>query len=163
MTTEVEHRYKKTAPSKKLISGQGFNHYRSLHKNKSKELLVESYPEFSLIARTIFKNVAKAMVEKPGGVFMRGLGYFCVWMSPVKMDQATIEGKDGKRISLMNFDEPYRYNPHLFVDAGGNKDSEGWSMERTFHRDIKTGVSANLRNYKPYTFHWSIIKRMFYS
>jgi len=158
---KLDRRYKKTAPTKKIVSRDGYKHYRDLHKSNNMFYLVKDYAEFSLIARTLFKNIAQAMINKSGGVYMKGLGYFCVWMSPVKTDQTTIKDKSGRLISFMNFDEPYRYNPHVFIDSGRDRDIHGWSMERSFHREIKRGISKNLRNYKPYTFHWSFIKRMF--
>lgn len=162
MPKNIDKRYKRTAPSKKIISREGFRHYISIHKNKNKNFLVKDYAEFSLISRTIFKNIAWAMVNKLGGVYVKGLGYFCVWMSPIKMTHTLLKAKEGKLISLMNFEEPYRYNPHLFADSSGFSALHGWSMERTFHRDIRIGISENLYNFKPYTFHWSIIKKMFY-
>lgn len=159
---EKETRFTRTAPSRRLIHRDSWLRYKRLTKKEKPENLVTSYLEFSKIARTILKKLAVGIINRKGGVFMKNLGYFCVWMSPVKSTSTSLTRQDGTKISLLNLEEPYPYMIHVFFHNKAWRDLNCWSMERTFHRDIKVGVSKNLRNFKNYTFHLSLIRRMFF-
>ena len=85
------------------------------------------------------------MVDNEGGVLIRGFGYFFNWKVPKKM-QYTLTSKGRYEQKFNMYGNKHMHLP-TFIPS---KDMEGWSMDNTFNRALKTKLSHNLNKGKKY-------------
>lgn len=110
--------------------------------------------ELFLIVRVLLKHVAKNIVERTGGVFIRNLGYFFVWKIPRRMlYQRRTKGK--KIEEHFNYiTDHHMYSP-IFMSSGGNSNLRSWLMDNKFSENVKKGIQARINSgfkYRMYPF-----------
>lgn len=93
----------------------------------------------------LFENVAEALYNKDGGVYMEDLGYFAFFMPEVKRFKTF-------KLDSYNYIKPnyktnyYEFFPYLF----GVDKLKGWSMEWAFTKELKNKYRNNPRYRKLY-------------
>lgn len=104
--------------------------------------------DHTLFRRTIgamIREIADMMIEADGGVYLEGLGYFGVIMSPKK---------SRKRLSIFNtfknnyesIKKKYRYSPYFFGDID-RRNFRDWSMSSSFNLQFLKKVRKSKTKY----------------
>jgi len=117
--------------------------------------VAEDREEMRKILKTLCKHVATGIVECPGGVYIKGFGYFFNWKPPRKMAyHLLIKGE--KLEERFNYHtNQYMFLPTYVPMAGKLHMRSSWTMDKQFNQKIKTGVSEKLRSgfeYRNYLF-----------
>lgn len=113
--------------------------------NISKEHRAKGRKELFLIVRTIFKHIAKNLVEKTGGVMISGWGYFFIWKIPRKMSfEIRTRGKEKEEKFNYSTDH-HMYSP-IFLSSDGTTNMKGWIMDNKFCEKIKSGMTQKIRS-----------------
>lgn len=109
--------------------------------------------EMRLILKTMCKHIANGMVETPGGVYIKKIGYFFNWMSPRKMSYH-LKIKGGKLKELFNYhSDHYMYFPTFIPMSPRLHMRSNFTMDKQFNHLIKIGVSKKIKEgfkYKNY-------------
>jgi hypothetical protein len=99
----------------------------------------------------ICKTLSEHMIKKDGGVHIKQLGYFCVYIAEVPMYSRAQKTKEIRRNRGGGV---IITRPH-FTAAGGDKELSFWTMSYTINKRIKRIVRSNFRRgklYKAYPF-----------
>ena len=119
--------------------------YKKSLTSKTKDI-VDNPAEYRQIAYAILKEIADQYINHTYGVYLRKIGYLCVWRSPQKKIRNMYYEADGKGRKLMpnHHTDGYQYHLSLITKYAHRKPLYGWSMDRAFKKNIKRGVSKNL-------------------
>lgn len=115
--------------------------------------------EMREILTCICKHIAEGMVEVPGGVYIKGWGYFFNWKCPRKMPyHINIEG--GGREEHFNYHtNHYMYFPTYLPMSPILHPRHNWTMDKQFNHNIGNGVSRKLKaGFKYRTYMYSLKK-----
>lgn len=116
-----------------------------------KKHVSEDREEMRKILKTICKHIATGMVECPGGVYIKGIGYFFNWKSPKKMPyHTTIKGK-GLKENFNYHTNHYMFFPTYVPMASKTHFRSSWTMDKQFNHNIKKGVAEKLKSGFKYT------------
>lgn len=143
---------------KSILGRDGWKFYKE-HCNKearTKSINRDSHPK---IVSTIFKKVAERMIENKSGVFLDGLGYFCIMMYPKRMLLRKPYSKTGEK--YFNAETNNRpYSPQWFHGMYRNR-FYIWTLDRTFSEtSIKDPLCEKLKSGKKYVMEYKLIKSL---
>jgi hypothetical protein len=116
---------------------------------KKKRLLkrytAKDRPEMMKILKTICKHIAEGMIESPGGVYVKDIGYFFNWMPPRK-NSYHLQIKGGKLEEHFNFHtDHYFIFPTYIPMAGILNPRSSWTMDKQFNHNITARCSQKIR------------------
>lgn len=116
--------------------------------------------EVRKILKTICEHIADGMVKCPGGVFIKGIGYFFNWKVPRKMAYHTTP-KGGKFEEHFNHHtNHYMFLPTYIPMAGKLDLRANWTMDKQFNHNIRKGVEINLKKGFKYTNYLHTLKKV---
>lgn len=127
--------YKKKIPKKSHLGGR------------------EEIREFS---KAFFEKVADALIETEGGVYIRGLGYFFVWLIPRKIAFDKYIGGEYLGSGYNYHTDMHPISPMFYPQY---PQFAYFSMDNTFSDRVKKGVSRNVFKGKKYKMYLSTLKR----
>lgn len=111
--------------------------------------------ELRKILKTICKHIATNIIERKGGVLIKGLGYFFVWKIPRKMTYSRFVANEGVEEHYNYHTNHHMYSP-IFLGANTKADTfKGWYMDNAFTRYVKGGINKKLLSgfsYKMYVY-----------
>ncbi len=143
----------RTTKSHRLFDYKGYVIYKS-QTNKSID-----YVTWKKVISTILEVTSEKLLEKVGGVYLEGIGYFCHWMTPVKRTVRTFT--NGKKVLNSNFfSNTYWYNTAFFGDVEKYNPLKGWSLDKTSSEKIQKGLYKELRAGKKYKFYYTLVKNL---
>jgi hypothetical protein len=120
-----------------------------------KKYRVEGREELRKLIKTICKHIGNEIVEKPGGVHIRRLGYFFVWKIPRKTTYHK-KIKGGKLEENYNYHtNHYMYSPIFLPSIDKNRTFADWSMDNSFTSTVKQGIKNKVSSgfkYKIYPY-----------
>lgn len=144
--------------SKSIQGREGWKFYKENcpKDKKSKKINRENH---SQIVSAIFKEVAEKLVENKSGVFMDGLGYFCIMMYPKRMMLRKKYSKTGEKFWNAETNN-YPYSPQ-WLHGMYKKRFYIWTLDRTFSEtSIKKPLSMRLKAGKKYIMEYSLVKSL---
>lgn len=147
------------APRTRLLD-YGFVAFYKKNKNIPEKYKIKDRTELIKISKIIFKTIAKNLINKEGGVVLNNFGYLCHWKSPDKKI-FKIPVKGGYKLIANYHTNGYFYNTSLFTNILGKNPFKGWSLDKSFHRDIKKGRYLKLRSGIKYKFYYSLVRRLY--
>lgn len=115
---------------------------------------VSHYVEHGKIISEFYKVVSEQIVEKEGGVFLDGLGYFGVIQQFQK--KATYYDHSKNKISLNTKTDNKIYNLAFVPIPKRNSFFKTWVFDYSFNRRTKSELSKNLKEGKKYSFNSSL-------
>lgn len=118
--------------------------------------------EMRLILRTVCKHIAEGMIEYPGGVFIKKIGYFFNWKPPVKMSYYLPRvGEKSSEKELFNYHtDHYMFFP-TYLPMSKKLDARYcWTMDRAFNRSLKKRTSEKIRTGFRYRNYMSSLKKL---
>ena len=93
--------------------------------------------EVRKMVKTICKYIAEELVEREGGVQVKGFGYFFIWKIPRKMTY-DIQQKGGEKIEKYNHHtDHHMYSPVYLPTAGARDIYKNWRIDGTFDRPLR--------------------------
>lgn len=129
-------------------------------KTISKKNKVTNISEFNIIAKTIWKVVARNLVEKEAGVVLDKFGYLCHWMNPKK--KVFKAPRKGKVKLMTNYHTgSHFYNSTLFTNIFKRDFFKGWSLDKSFNKQVKLGRHKKLKSGFKYKLRYSLVKRIY--
>lgn len=149
----------KFAERTKLIQYGLFSYY-SKKKSISKKNRITDIKEFNKVARTIWKVVARNLVEREAGVVLDRFGYLCHWMSPKK--KVFKAPRKGKAKLMTNYHtSSHFYNTTLFSNIFDKDYFKGWSLDKAFNKNIKLGRYKKLKSGFKYRINFKLVKNLY--
>jgi len=137
-----------TNVGKELVTdGKAFKFYRENAKYRDLEF-TRVQDDYKKVINSFYGKIGEALVEKEGGVFIKGLGYFSIIMYPKKGITKVPYNPDG----FTNFKtDNYLFLPTFFGQARNNPLINFWVMDRTFSRRlVKAKLSKALLSGKKF-------------
>ena len=133
---------------------EGYKEYREYYNNRKvqKKDIVVNRDRYSDAVIAIGESIGELVTEKPGGVFLKKLGYFFVWMIPRPMGY--IMPSVGKSVKGFNHHTNNRMYTLVFMPVKSPWLSV-YSMDKKFFKPVKTRLAENLKNgirYKTFIF-----------
>ena len=111
---------------------EAFKHYRENAKHRDINY-TNSLHRYRKIVSAFYGKIADNLIEKEGGVFIKGLGYFSIIIHPRKQVVKVPYGNE----EFANFrTNNYLFMPTFFGVVKGNPLLNFWVMDRTFSRNI---------------------------
>lgn len=115
--------------------------------------------ELRKILKTISKHMAEGVVECPGGVHLKGIGYFFNWKCPRKMTYHIKKEGEGLEEHFNHHTGHYMFLP-TFVPMAGKLDLiSSWTMDKTFNQNVKDKVRDKLKKGFRYNNYLHSLKR----
>lgn len=145
------------APRTRLLDHKAATYYLSKTiPNKHKV----SRRDYNIIARLIWKKTAESLVNTVGGVLLDKFGYLCHWMSPSKKIFKMKVGHDVKVMSNFHSNMMW-YNTTLFTNMFKINYLHGWSMDKTFNRNIQRARFHKLKEGIRYKCFYTLLRTMY--
>lgn len=119
----------------------------SKHKIKDRRLFLD-------VVKAVGDHIAQNIVERKGGVLIKGLGYFFVWKVPRKMT-FDIKMCGGSKEEHYNYHTGHHMYSPIFMPHLGRNNLRGWSMDNKFCKNIRMGIKNKLLTgfrYKMYAY-----------
>ena len=132
-----------------LVTREFYELYKRRRRHVAKE--IDQYKLFEKAVGGFLELLANSIVEEEGGVYIKGLGYFC---APRRLN-VNKKHKNPKATSILKkFSTREQHYPYLFVDD----QLKGWTMNRGFTSTIIFKIRAQKKEYKlhfdvAYTYH----------
>lgn len=128
---------------------QAYKEYRDHYKgqNKSRKDLVVHRDRYTVAVSAIGESIAELLVKKPGGVFMKKLGYFFIWMIPRPLVN-TMPSKNGSIKKYNHHTNNKMYTP-IFMPVK-NIWLSLWTMDKKFTKPLKKTLSEEIISGKRY-------------
>ena len=136
-----------TKVGKESVSGrEAFSYYRKYAKHRDKNY-TNNLTVYKKIINAFYAKIADKLIEKVGGVFIKGLGYFTILMHPKKQIVKVPYNQEFANFRTNN----YLFSPSFFGIANGNPLLNFWVMDRTFSRtNVKKRLHQELMSGKKY-------------
>lgn len=112
---------------------RAFKHYTLNAKHRVKENTYTSR-KYSKVITAMYKKVARDLVDKEGGVFLKNLGYFTILKHP-KKQVVKVQYQNNKEFFNTKTSN-YLYTPSFFGFGKGRSLFKFWCMDRAFSRRI---------------------------
>lgn len=127
---------------------KAFKHYRQNAKYRNMANTKKDWQYRKFIV-SFYSKIARDLIEKEGGVFIKGLGYFTILKHPRR--QVVKVNYNGGMEFFNTKTDNFLYLPTFFGFAEGRGLLKFWTMDRTFSRDhIKSKLHEKLINGKKY-------------
>jgi hypothetical protein len=129
----------------------GYESYKEYRKTEGRRKITDE-KDLMKIYRAIFREIQKQIVESPGGVFIRGVGYFFVWKIPRKL-----------YFKHAFFDQKPWYGNAYSIRFIPVKRLRGWSFQRRFSQNLSGKVFKKLCKgfrYKVYLYSLRVLNLM---
>lgn len=137
-----------TNEGKELVtSKEAFKYYRENSKKRDKEFTKKLH-NYKKVITAFYTKIARDLVENEGGVFIKGLGYFTVFMHPKKqMVRVPYQKEEFANFKTKN----YLFMPSFVGVVKGNPLLNFWTMDRAFSRvKVKAPLHKQLITGKKY-------------
>lgn len=134
-----------------------YRRYKEKHKDrKIRKGIVSNRDDFRKAVLAITETIADNLIEKPGGVFLKKLGYFFIWMIPRPLEMMSpSRGKTYKKFN--NHTGNMMYVP-VFAPARNTWISL-YSMDKTFSEDFRRKLAERIMSGKRYKMFMDDFKR----
>lgn len=140
-------------------SQEAYRYYKALAKHRTKENTY-THADYSKFINAFYSKVGRDLVEKEGGVFLKGLGYFTILKHP-KKQVVKVPYKGGMEF-FNDKTNNYLWTPSFFGFAKGRGLLKFWSMDRTFSkRRIKNLLHKKLISGKVYKTYVSTLHSLY--
>lgn len=108
-----------------------------------------THADYSKIITSFYRKVSRDLIEKPGGVFLKNLGYFTILKHP-KKQVVKVPYLNGKEF-FNNKTKNYLWTPSFFGFGVGRTLLKYWVMDRTFSKlHVKEKLHKKLMAGKTY-------------
>jgi hypothetical protein len=130
------------------------------NKDIAKKNKVTTFEEWLRIINACYKQIEENVTAKKGGVMIKGLGYFAIWMSPLKMKRKTFNR--GKYVDIYNdHTDHHIYHPSLFTNLESGSALKHFTMDREFHQKITRTIAKELRKGVRYVLRYTALKKIY--
>ena len=147
----------KLAPSERLLDHKAFTYY-------NKQIIPAKHKvnrqEYYVIARMIWKKATDGLIHSTGGVLLDNFGYMAHWLTPSKkiFTQKTPNGVE----VMSNFHSDGKwYNTTLFTNMFKKNVLSGWSMDKTFNRQVKKARYRKMLTGFKYKCFYTLLRSMY--
>lgn len=139
-----------------VLDDKEYTRYREYDKI-SKENRIKGRTNYKKFVNTYFKVIAEELLERDGGVCIRGFGYWWNWKPPKKI----IAGRYGTEgLKTMH---SFVTNHHLYLPTFWATDRlVWWSMDKTFNATYKKKLRDKIKAGKVYKMYLSSMKQLKY-
>lgn len=123
--------------------------------NMPQKHIAQDREEMRKILQTICKHIAVGVVDCPGGVYIKGIGYFFNWKPPRKMSYHTAPKGEKLEEHFNYHTDHYMFLPTYVPMSGKLHMRTNWTMDKQFNHKVKSGVAENLKKgfeYRNYLF-----------
>lgn len=131
----------------RFLSNKTHVHYGKYVKRKRllKKYVAKDRVEFFKIMITICKHIADGIIETPGGVYIRNIGYFFNWMPPVK-NSYHLKKRGGELEEHFNFHTDHHFVFPTFIPMAGQLNPRSsWTMDKQFNYNIRRGCAKKVK------------------
>jgi hypothetical protein len=143
----------------KVIQGRdGWNFYKKTcnKKLRNKKIDRETY---SKMVGAIYKEASDKLIENRSGVFLTGLGYFCIMMYPKRMMLRKKYSKTGEKFFNRETNN-YPYSPQWIHTMYRSRFSY-WTMDRSFsEKKIRKPLAEKLKSGKKYVMEYELVRSL---
>ena len=136
--------------------------YRSYDKISDKNR-VSDREELRKLMKTICKTIGNQIVERPGGVHIKRLGYLFVWKIPRKMTYHTKIKGEGLKEHYNYHSDHHMFSPVFLPSIDHRKTLSDWSMDNSFTSKVKQGIKDKVKarfDYKVYPYSIQALNRI---
>lgn len=148
----------KLLEKKTILGREGWKFYKDNcnKQSRTKKINRDTHPK---IVSAIFKKAAERMIENKSGVFLEGIGYFCIMMYPKRMMIRKPYSKTGEK--YYNAETDHRVYSPQWIHGMYPHRYNIWTLDRTFSESsIKDPLCAQLRAGKKYVMEYELIKSL---
>lgn len=134
----------------------------SFYKSKSKKRQIKNTPnltKYNKIISAFYKKIGDKMLEKRGGVFLPGFGYFVVLLNPIKQVLDSIYKTEGS-ILLNAHSNSMVYHP-AFIPTCTDASMKSFVMDRYFNRDFNKRLGLKIKSGMKFTNHYGLLLSIF--
>lgn len=121
---------------------------------KSPSLGVYQFSQFEKVVGGLMMSLRKLILEKEGGVFIEGLGYFAVFRTHKKTRK-----KNSYSNTLQSLLPQYRWYPVFFGDIG-SPTFRHWTMSKAFVPELNRLIKERISKGKKYKLYYSLLKNI---
>ena len=129
---------------------------------RSKHVKPKNIPPITTVFKiiiAIFKEIREQLINRTGGVMIKGFGYFCVHVS--KGHNITFVKKEDRIVPRkLSRDLGKQRITMLFLPNESDGLFKLWSMSHQYAEEIKNEVKANIRNGKKYKIYPFTLRKM---
>lgn len=141
-----------------LTDRDAFAFYRDNARHRTMEN-ISRFEDYRKIVYAFYNKIGEKMVQKKGGVFIGGFGYFVVLLDPRrKVSKPTY--LDDDKFYLNAHTNSMVYYP-AFIPMNNSVDMRGFVMDRAFVRGLRYDLSQELKSGKKYTNHYALLLSTF--
>jgi hypothetical protein len=118
---------------------------------------IKGRPNYKKFVNTYFKVIADELLEREGGVCIKGFGYWWNWMPPKKVI--------GGRYTVRGLEEMYSFvtDHHLYLPTFWATDRlVWWCMDKTFNVTYKKKLKDKIKAGKTYKMYLASMKQLKY-
>ncbi len=135
-----------------------FAFYRENAKNRNVKN-TNHISKYSKIVKAFYSKVGDKLVEKKGGVFLPGFGYFVVLLNPIKrvVDSAY---KDNQMILINAHSNSRTYHP-AFLNVSVDLSMKSFTMDKFFSRSVKKRLGQQIKAGVKYRNHFGLLLSIF--
>lgn len=155
---------KKFHKTTSICKNDGYSFYRKHYDGLVKSKKISKREEWKKIHSLAWQTVKEAILEKESGVVLEGLGYFCIYMNPLKK-KVVLPNRELPVIKCeerFNYhSEHHTYHPVLFTNIHKTDKFYCWSMERTFMRGFRKELSKRLKAGKKYALRFTTVRKIY--
>ena len=142
----------------KLLHHSIYTEYRK-YEDIPKTKKVKDREELRKVMDCICKHIGEGVVENPGGVIVDGLGYFFVWMPPVK--GTYFKKQEGGSTKEWNYHtNHYMYFPTFIPTRPKIRILNAWTMDKAFHEQVRGGITNKLKSGGKYRMYVHTLKQL---
>jgi len=125
----------------------------TLYRNTiNKEFKIQGRDKYFKVVKEFFDIIAEETLERKGGVYIKGLGYFFNWLCPRKM----VWNPFGVSKDIYSTETDNRQYFPTYVPVRTRSE---WTMDKTFSSAYKQKLKENIQAGKRYkSFHYSLKK-----
>lgn len=134
----------------------------SFYKERSKFRKVRNTPnltKYNKIISSFYKKIGGKMLEKKGGVFLPGFGYFVILLNPIKQVFDSVY-KTEEVILLNPHSNSMMYHPS-FISTCVDASMKSFVMDRYFNRDFKRKLAIKIKKGVKFTNHYGLLLSIF--
>jgi hypothetical protein len=148
----------KILPQTRILGREGFKFYKQ-NCNKALRNKKIHRDNHSQIVSAIFRNVAQKLLHNTSGVFLTGIGYFCIMMYPKRMMLRNKYSKTGAK--HLNVDTDYRNYSPQWISKMYPSFFYTWTLDRTFSdTNIRRPLAQLLRAGKKYIMEYTLVRSL---
>lgn len=145
---------------KPLNHTNAYRRYKA--RNKTAKTKIDSVVEYRRLTNKLFEIIADELIDREGGVYIKGLGYFAVVRSYHKMTKfREVEGNWLRFTDYLMKTKGYHYSPFLFNSFLSHQQLCRWTMNLTFSRNIRKRITEKIAKGHQYKFYYEEIRNTF--